>query len=102
VTEVIEATPPRASAPKVSAIESITATEAAPSEATDAEATRTEDINLESVALNIDKILLDMAAEEAAGATEEALAQRPRKRKKLPKKHWRMKFSIFKTWLVKN
>ena len=45
VTEVIEATPPRASAPKVPAIESITATEAAPLEATDAEATRAEDIN---------------------------------------------------------
>jgi hypothetical protein len=102
VTEVIEATPPRASAPKVPAIESTTATEAAPSEATDVEATGAEDINLESVALNIDKILLDMAAEEAAGATEEASAQRPRKRKKLPKKRWKMKFSILKTWLVKN
>jgi hypothetical protein len=102
VTKVIEATSPRASAPKVPAIESTTATEAAPSEAIDAEATRAEDINLESVALNIDKILLDMAAEEAAGATKEALAPEAKKRKKLPKKHWRMKFSIFKTWLVKN
>jgi hypothetical protein len=72
MTKVIEATPPKASAPKVPVIESITATEAAPSEATNAEATGAEDINLESVALNIDKILLDMAAEEAAGATEEA------------------------------
>jgi hypothetical protein len=53
MTEVIEATPLRASAPKVLAIESTTATEAAPSEATDAEAIRTEDINLENVALNI-------------------------------------------------
>jgi hypothetical protein len=83
VTEVIEATPPRASAPKVPAIESTTATEAAPSEATDAKATRAEDINLESVALNIDKILLDMAAEEAAGATEEALAQEAEKKKEI-------------------
>jgi hypothetical protein len=83
VTEVIEATPPRASAPKVPAIESTTATEAAPSEATDAEATRAEDINLESVALNIDKILLDMAAEEAARATEEALAPEAEKKKEI-------------------
>jgi hypothetical protein len=83
VTEVIEATPPRASAPKVPAIESTTATKAAPSEATDAEATRAEDINLESVALDIDKILLDMAAEEAAGATEEALAPEAEKKKEI-------------------
>jgi hypothetical protein len=74
VTEVIEATPPRASAPKVPAIESTTATEATPSEATNAEATRAEYINLKSMALDIDKILLDMAVEEAAGATEEASA----------------------------
>ena len=83
VTEVIEATPPRASAPKVPAIESTTATEAAPSEATDAEATRAEDINLESMALDIDKILLDMAAEEAAGATEEASAPEAEKKKEI-------------------
>jgi hypothetical protein len=43
-----------------------------------------------------------MVAEEAAGATEEALAPEAEKKKKMPKKHWRMKFSIFKTWLVKN
>jgi hypothetical protein len=83
VTEVIEATPPRASAPKVPAIESTTATEAAPSEATDVEATRAEDINLESMALDIDKILLDMAAEEAAGATEEASAPEAEKKKEI-------------------
>jgi hypothetical protein len=83
VTEVIEATPPRASTPKVPAIESTTATEVAPSEATDAEATRAKDINLESVALNIDKILLDMAAEEATGATEEALAPEAEKKKEI-------------------
>jgi hypothetical protein len=83
VTEVIEATPPRALAPKVPDIESITATEAAPSEATDAEATRAEDINLESVALDIDKIMLDMAVEEAAGATEEASAPEAEKKKEI-------------------
>jgi hypothetical protein len=70
VTEVIEGTPPGASAPKAPAVESTTATEAAPSEATNAEATRAEDIHLESMVADIDKILLNMAAEEAAAATE--------------------------------
>jgi hypothetical protein len=83
MTEVIEATPPRASALKVPAIESTTATEAAPSEATDAKATRAEDINLESMTLDIDKILLDMAAKEAAGATEEASAPEAEKKKEI-------------------
>jgi hypothetical protein len=54
VIEVIEATPPRASSPKVPAIESTTATEAVPSEAATEEAraedAKTEDINLESIA----------------------------------------------------
>jgi ribosomal protein L5 len=93
VTEVIEATPPGASAPKVQAIESITATEAVPSEAAAeearAEAARFEDINLESMVADIDKILLNMAAEkaaveeanaeEAATATEETTATKPEK-----------------------
>jgi hypothetical protein len=74
VSEVIEKTPPRASAPKAPAAKSSIATDAAPSKATDAEATRAEDINLESMVVDIDKILLNMAAEEAAGATEEASA----------------------------
>jgi hypothetical protein len=71
VTEAIEETPPGASAPKAPTVESTTATEAAPSEATNAEATRAEDIHLENTIADIDKILLDMAAEEAAAATEE-------------------------------
>jgi ribosomal protein L5 len=93
VTEVIEATPPGASAPKVSAIESITATEAVPSEAAAeearAEATRSEDINLESMVADIDKIILNMVAEEAtaeeanteeaAAATEETTTAKPEK-----------------------
>jgi hypothetical protein len=83
VTKVIEATPPKASAPKVSVIESVTATEAAPSEAAEEAARATEDINLESVALNIDKILLDMAAEEATRATEEASAPEAEKKKEI-------------------
>jgi hypothetical protein len=83
VTEVIEGTPPQASAPKAPAVESTTATEAAPSEATAAEATTAEDIHLESTISNIDKILLDMAAEEAAAATEETMASEPEKEKEI-------------------
>jgi hypothetical protein len=83
VTEVIEGTPLGASAPKAPAIESTTATEAAPSGAT-AEEARAEDINLESMVADIDKILLNMAAEEAAAeeataATEETTAAKPEK-----------------------
>jgi hypothetical protein len=76
VTEVIEATPPGASAPKMPAIESMKATDAVPSEAVAEEAraedAKSEDINLESMVADIDKILLNMAAEEAA--VEEAAA----------------------------
>jgi hypothetical protein len=83
VTEVIEATPPRASALKVPAIESVTATEAVPSEAlaeeVRAEDARSEDINLESIAADIDKMLLNMAAEEAVAATKETTAAKPEK-----------------------
>jgi hypothetical protein len=61
VTEAIEGTPPQASAPKAPAVESTTATEA-----TNAEAAGAKDINLESMVADIDKILLNMAAEEAA------------------------------------
>jgi hypothetical protein len=83
VTEVIEGTPPGASAPKAPAIESTTAIEAAPSEAATKEA-RAKNINLESMVADIDKILLDMAAEEAvaeeaAAATEETTAAKPEK-----------------------
>jgi hypothetical protein len=82
VTEVIEGTPPQASAPKAPAVESTTATEAAPSEATAAEAATAEDIHLESAIANIDKILLDMA-EEATAATEETMAPEPEKEKEI-------------------
>jgi hypothetical protein len=83
VTEVIEKTPPGASAPKAPAAKSSTATEVAPSEATDAEATGAEDINLESMVADIDKILVDLAAEEATGATKEASAPEPGKKKEI-------------------
>jgi hypothetical protein len=83
VTEVIEGTPPGASDPKAPAVESTTTTEAAPSEAINAEATRAEDIHLESTIADIDKILLNMAAEEAAAATEETTAPKPEKEKEM-------------------
>jgi hypothetical protein len=83
VTEVIETTPPRAPAPKVPAIESTIATEAVPSEVAAEEAraedANSEDINLESIAADIDKMLLNMAAEEAAAATEETTTAKPEK-----------------------
>jgi hypothetical protein len=74
MTDVIEGTPPQASAPKAPAVESTTATEAAPSEAT------AKEIHLESTIANIDKILLDKAAEEAAAATKETAAPEPEKK----------------------
>jgi hypothetical protein len=80
VTEVIKGTPPQASAPKAPAVESTTATEAAPSEATAVEAATVEDIQLESTIANIDKILLDMATEETAAATEETPTPEPEKK----------------------
>jgi hypothetical protein len=78
MTEVIERTPPTASASKAPAVESTTATEVAAAE--DAMA---EDVHLESTISNIDKILLDMATEEAAAATEEAMATVSEKGKKI-------------------
>jgi hypothetical protein len=83
VIESIEGTPPQASASKAPAIESTTATEA-----TNAEAAGAEDINLESMVADIDKILLNMAAEEAAAeeavaATEEITASEPERKKEI-------------------
>jgi hypothetical protein len=83
VTEAIEETPPPASASKTPAIESATAAEATPTEAATAEAATAEDANLESTLSNIDKILLDMAAEEAAAAAEETMATVPGKEKEI-------------------
>jgi hypothetical protein len=76
VTEVIETTPPGASAPKMPAIESMTAIGAVSSEAVAEEArakdAKSEDINLESMVADIDKMLLNMVAEEVAA--EEVVA----------------------------
>jgi hypothetical protein len=85
VTEAIEETPRPASASKAPAVESATATEAAPTEAATVEAKPAEDANLESTLSNIDKILLDMVAEEAATAAEEAVATVPEKEKEIVK-----------------
>jgi hypothetical protein len=83
VTEVIEGTPPAASTLKAATVESATATEAAPTEATTAEAAIAEDVHLENTLSNIDKILLDMATEEAAAAAEETMATVPEKEKEI-------------------
>jgi hypothetical protein len=83
VTEVIERTPPTSSASKAPVVESTTVTEAVPAEAAAAEAATAEDVHLESTISNIDKILLDMATEEAAAATEEVVATVPEKGKKI-------------------
>jgi hypothetical protein len=83
VTEAIEETPPPASASKTPAVESATGAEAAPTEAVSAEGAMVEDANLESTLSNIDKILLDMAAEEAATAAEETMATVPGKEKEI-------------------
>jgi hypothetical protein len=83
VTEAIEGTPRPASASKAPAVESATATEAAPTEAAAAKAAMAEDIHLESTVSNIDKILLDMATEEAAAAAEETMAIEHEKEKEI-------------------
>jgi hypothetical protein len=74
VIEAIEETPPPASASKTPAVKSATAAEAGI-----AEASTVEDTNLESTFSDIDKMLLNMAAEEAATAAEETLAIVPGK-----------------------
>jgi hypothetical protein len=74
VMQVIEETPPPASASKVTPAAEV----AASAEATTAEAT-----NLESALSDIDKVLLDLTAEETAAAVEEVLALAPKKGKKI-------------------
>jgi hypothetical protein len=71
VVEVIEQTLPLASVSKTLAIESTAVAEAAPTEAESAEGETVEDVNLEATLSEIDTMLLDAAAEEAAAATEE-------------------------------
>jgi hypothetical protein len=71
VVEVIEQTSPLASTSKTPATESTAAAEAAPTEAESAEAETAEDVNLKATLSEIDSMLLDAAAKEAAAAAEE-------------------------------
>jgi hypothetical protein len=81
--EAIEETPLPASTSKTPATEDAIATEAAPAEAATAEAAMAEDTNLEGTFSDIDKMLLNMAAEEAAAAAEDTLATVPGKGKEI-------------------
>jgi hypothetical protein len=74
VMQAIEETPPPASASKMTPTAE---------EDTSAEAATVEATNLESTLSTIDKVLLDMAAEETAAATEEVLAAVPKKGKEI-------------------
>jgi hypothetical protein len=87
VMQAIEETPPSASASKM--------TPAAKAD-TSAEARAIEATNLESTLSVIDKVLLDMAAEETAVATEEALAVVPEKGKEIAEDNSEEKASAFK------
>jgi hypothetical protein len=76
VMQAIEETPLPASASKITpATEVVASTEAATAEAT----------NLESTLSAIDKVLLDLAAEETVAAAEEVLATVPEKGKEIAK-----------------
>jgi hypothetical protein len=76
VMQAIEETPPLASASKMTpAAEADTSAEAAAAEAT----------SLDSTLSAIDKVLLDMAIEETAAATEEVMAAMPEKGKGIAK-----------------
>jgi hypothetical protein len=83
VIEAIEETPPPALASKTPTAEDATTTEAAPAEAATVEADTAEATNLESTFSNVDKMLLNMAAEETAAPAEETLATLPGKGKKI-------------------
>jgi hypothetical protein len=84
--QAIEETPPSASASKITpAAEVAAATEAAPTKVTTTEATTAEATNLESTFSDIDKMLLEMAAEEAAAAAKETLAIVPEKGEEIAK-----------------
>jgi hypothetical protein len=78
VFDAIEETPPLVSVSKTPAAEDTATTEAAP-----AEAETTEDTNLEGTFSDIDKMILNMVAEEAATAAEETMAPIPRKEKEV-------------------
>jgi hypothetical protein len=80
VIEAIEETPPSASAPKTAAAE------AAPTEASTSETAAAEATNLENTLTDIDEMILNMAEEETAAATEETMTTVPEEREKMPGK----------------
>jgi hypothetical protein len=74
VMQAIEETPPPASASKITPAAEVVAS---------AEAPTTEPTNLESTLPDIDKVLLDLAAEETTASAEEVLATLPEKGKEI-------------------
>jgi hypothetical protein len=102
VVEVIEQTPPLASASKTPAIESTAAVEAAPTEAKSDEAETAEDVNLEATLSEIDTMLLDAAVEEAAATAEEILGTVAGKGKEKVEDTSEEETSISKIYLGKN
>jgi hypothetical protein len=95
VIEAIEETPPPALVTKITpAAKDTAATEGAP---TPTEAATAEDTNLEGTFSDIDKMLLNMAAEEAAAAAEETLATVPGKEKEIAEDTSEEKDFNFKT-----
>jgi hypothetical protein len=98
VIEAIEETPPSASAPKTAAAK------AAPTEASTSEAAAAEAIDLENTLTDIVEMILNMAEEETAAATEEtpiAVPEKGRrcleKRRSLSKMLRKKEISTFKT-----
>jgi hypothetical protein len=86
IMQAIEETPPPASASKTTAAaEVVASSEGATIKASTAKATTAEETNLKSTLSDIDKMLLDMATEEAAAAAEETLAIVPEKGKEIAK-----------------
>jgi hypothetical protein len=86
VMQAIEETPPPTSVSKTTAAAEVVASaEGATTEAATTEATTVEETNLKSTLSDTDKMLLDMAAEEAAVAAEETLATMPEKGKEIAK-----------------
>jgi hypothetical protein len=84
IIEAIEETPPPTSGSKITpAAEAAASIEAAPTEAATAKATTAEATNLDSTLSDINKMLLEMAVEEAAAAVEETLATVPEKGKEI-------------------
>jgi hypothetical protein len=83
VIEAIEETPPSAPASRIPVAEEATVTEAAATEATTSEAAAVETTNLESTFSDIDKMILDLTAEEIVAAAAETLATMPGKEKEI-------------------